>query len=630
MEGQRGEYPATKLEVEKMEIDARLARVRGNYEKASYLYGCAAKTWEQLDDLRQSKHCMAYALENKAKFFKENEKFKEYRASLTEAAKLWEELGEGKNLTWCKANISSSQAIKNYSEGNYNDAIKNYEIAIKLFEELGDKKTVEVCKAYLLANKARSIKSEGNYFEAHRLHFEAATLFKKLGLFDESLFCETDAWVSLAISEKKIADYKKAKDHFLVAAKIYEAVGREKEAYWCYGNIKFCDYLLAKYEGGYVNVEILLKNLYEAAENLEKSEDKVTTSMVRGDIYRFEGLGLKIQGKIADAIEKFSQAEQCYSKIIELVSSPEAIDFHRLTATYAKALKLNTLADLQLILSINPTEAVKNYAEACSLYKLTGDYKSATYCKHFQIVCEALSKVLEGQFGEAVKLWKEVAPYISPRIPEIPPRDLTLASVASLIGTLSKSISNRAEESIKEITELDKGPAFESRVRDLIRAFDDREFLDKKGEVFGVGEEVSVTLHKYATVERKIFKPQDDEVGIVFDDKTPIEIDIVAERMQRNRPYILIGECKKRPDKAATLEDLQLLLKKADFVQIRYEKIASLQDRYKPEIKEMWYVSIGGFTEEMKTTARKRGVKTINKNGLNILLKEFRQFRVNV
>jgi len=544
---------------------------------------------------------------------------------LTEAASLWEELGEKRNETWCRANIQSNQALTKLFKKNYEGAIKDYGAAANIFDELSDQKSKALCEANILICKANIVKRDNRFFKASQLEFKASNLLRDAGIFDYSLKTEAQAWIDLALFDKRNAEYEKALHYFQIASKICEAAGDEQKLYWCVGNLKECSYFLAKSSA---DIEGILQNLPEAISAFEKAKDESAVAILKGNLSKYEGLLLKRKGMLGEALNKFIQSSESYSKAAELLSGISSAELQQQSVLYSEALKLNTQADIDFLINLNLIEAAKNYVEASNLFRRTGDERSVKNCGNLHILCTALNKALKGRFEEAKSLWSKASPDFLSRIPKNPPKDLTSRQATRLISTLTKLIIKQAEVNIKEIIELDKGPALESRVRELIRQFDGRKFLDKDGNVFNISKEFTLTLHKYDTIEEKNIKPQDDEIGIVFENRTPINIDILATRVYRNRSYLLICECKQRPRRETTEANIQLLLKKAKFIQTRYNKIAVLAGRYKPEIEEIWFVSIGGFTANALAFAKKSNVKTINELGLNILLKEFSLFPV--
>ncbi len=114
-------------------------------------------------------------------------------------------------------------------------------------------------------------------------------------------------------------------------------------------------------------------------------------------------------------------------------------------------------------------------------------------------------------------------------------------------------------------------------------------------------------------MERKVFKPKPDEVGIVFEDDTPIDIDVLAYRTVRNRKYLLIAECKDRPRRKVSISDLELLLRKSEFVKKKYSRIAEELGEHKPVIEEIWFITTGDFTDDAKNFAKENNIKLINK-----------------
>ncbi|MFN3383617.1 MAG: hypothetical protein ACK401_01830 [Archaeoglobaceae archaeon] len=171
----------------------------------------------------------------------------------------------------------------------------------------------------------------------------------------------------------------------------------------------------------------------------------------------------------------------------------------------------------------------------------------------------------------------------------------------------------------RELREDGAGFNFEARVRELIRHFDGRTAF---GLLFGLQED-KIVLHRYEEVKEASFIPDDDEIGIVFNDKSPIEIDIMALRKVRRRRFILVCECKYRSRKPITVGDLDLLERKAKFIEKRYEKIARLEGEMKPKVEEKWFVTTGRFENIRFDYAKSHQIRLIDLKKLNDLMGEF-------
>lgn len=603
------------------ESDGRLASSIGDYQRASYLYEEAADSWEKLGDLRGSLFCRALALENRAKYFKKIGKFKEFGKKMLEASKYWDMLGEKKNAAWCLANFHVNQAIEYSSEELRDEAITEYEFANKLFHQINDKKSTIWCKAQILICKGIMKGNDGMYYDKSRLFLEASSLLNNIMMFKDALNIKADGWSAFGLHKKKIYEYEDAKRYFQIASKIFKRASNELSFFWCLGHTKECEYLMLKENFVFDrDIDRLISTLRDGIDYYKKSKDLGQSLFLEGDFHKYIGLKMKRENKFHDAIEEFSKAEECYSKLPKMF--PERKYFYEKSVLYAKALKIGTIADLRFI-EQNFKEASGLYQEAYNLFRQCEDFESAKIYENFRTLCQTINNITEGRIEEAVKLRKSLPSNISSKIP----KKVSLVQMAALTNDLMKLMLKQTEEIIDKISELDKGPAFEARIRDLIRAFDDREFTDKDGRTFGV-RGLSMLLHKYEKVEREEIHPEDDEAGIVFDGRQPVEIDVLAERVRQNRSHILICECKNRPNKAASLGEIDLLCKKANLVRVRYKKIAKLQNRYQPLIEDIWFISIGGFSEKAKEIAKKRKVKVIDKEGLNVLLRVFHQFTV--
>jgi hypothetical protein len=117
-------------------------------------------------------------------------------------------------------------------------------------------------------------------------------------------------------------------------------------------------------------------------------------------------------------------------------------------------------------------------------------------------------------------------------------------------------------------------------------------------------------------------RPKDDEIGIVFNDETPIEIDALGEKKGENKQLLLVGEIK-NISKPVPLGEAIKFLKKVRFVEIRYGKIADLQSMKRSEVTEKFFVSTSELNPAARDVLIKNNVKVIEGDSVHKLLKKF-------
>jgi hypothetical protein len=285
------------------------------------------------------------------------------------------------------------------------------------------------------------------------------------------------------------------------------------------------------------------------------------------------------------------------------------------------ALISSTSADHSLVFKQDLKEASKLYQESSQKYRELGDESSASFHHELALLLKSFS---DEQWDQFSRIARALYQHYSVEKDQTLTAPSIVHNVIKLVSQIAVVLEQRQQLLLQELYEEDAGFGLEARVRELIRCFDGRVV---RGSLLK-SEEERVTLHKYDDVQEKSFEPEENEVGIVFHDKSIIEIDVLAVRRERERQFILLCECKYRGRKPILLSDLDLLERKAKFVEVRYGKIARLAGEPMPAVEEKWFVTTSYFEDRCIEYARQHNIRLIDLKGLNGLLQEFRLRRI--
>ena len=545
----------------------------------------------------------ALKLEHQAKKLKDKRKLEEAADKFKDAAYIWQKSQNKRNYLWCMANYHFHQGMAFLKSKKYEEANSQFESSKELFEKRGVTKQVIVCEAYMYEAKAHMERINHNFGESAKLFFKACELITSISVRSRRYY-EYEAYISLGFGEMRNGNYSEAKNYFRLAQAIAEILGDHQIVNWAKAHECECEYYTAKDEG---DIKQIIEALNKVVGGYAKTKDRTALFVSEGDLAKYRGLWLKIKKKFNAAAKCFYDAEFWYSQALK--SDPKHADRHRFSVRYASALVTGTKADIDLI-NYNFDSASMNYVEASGKFAGCHDEKSAIIYKNLSQLSQSLAS---GNVNQALSVLKKLS-----RKFKLPPKPPSVKEFISVIGPI---ISDYTSKMVKEIIELDKGPSFEARVRELIQLFDDREV---NGKQIGVLPPIKkLKLNRYEKVERKIFKPKPDEIGVVFKDNTPVEIDILAERKEGNRKFLLVAECQHSPSRVIKTHELNLLVKKAALVEIRYKKLAELQEEYEPKIEHKLFITTGNFSNSAVEFAQVNDIKLIGITALNNLLKQF-------
>jgi len=546
----------------------------------------------------------AHKIECYAKLLKKRKQFDLYEEKMREAESIWRYLGNDKNANWCRANIESHLATQYFKHKNYAEAMIHYNKASEIFSNIGLENQAKFNKACFLLAEACTFKNTDPK-KATSLADEASKIFQEGGFQKESLRAKADSFFYHALANFREGKFQEAKTDFLKAAEVSEKLGLEKDNFYYRAYAFQCDYRIAKLNR---DVEAAIEALQEASSLFYRAGAKEAYFATMGDLLRLKGLKKKSEGNYEEAIKYFQEAQDNYRKAVEV--SKHHKSKHELSAEYMEALVLSTKADYAFVFSQHLEEACRLYLESSEKYKKLGDESSASFCTNVGLLLKAY---MNKEWERVARICENLHQYYEEKGSTTP-----LSIVHNIVKMVSMMIARRQEEIMREIYEEDRGYMFEAYVRELISKFDGRRI---PGQLIGLKSD-EIILHRYEEVKRGYFEPEDDEVGIVFNDKSIIEIDVLAERIERERRYILVGECK-CTRKPITTSDLELLERKAKFLELRYNKIARLENKPRPIIEEKWFITTSHFEDKCFEYAKQHNIKLIDLEKLNNLLKEF-------
>ena len=247
-------------------------------------------------------------------------------------------------------------------------------------------------------------------------------------------------------------------------------------------------------------------------------------------------------------------------------------------------------------------EASQLLTRAAELFTKINDNKHALISSTFVMVTMAIDAFHEGDRKTAASLIKEAKSRL--------PSDFVFSMFEKDVKagwhplrytmTMLKDFNKYARQ-----VDTEKGFSFESRVRELLR---------KK-------------YQQYQNIESKILLPEEKEIGIVFEDNTPIEIDAIGTYTIENRNHILIAEIK-NITKDVGKDEIIKFLKKIDFIGKRYGTIARLQSLQKPIIDKKLFVSASDFDSNAVSIAEKNDIQLIRKQEIRDLMKKFQIYPI--
>ena len=483
---------------------------------------------------------------------------------------------------------------------NFVDASGYLEYASRLFVELGKPKESIYCGAKQLECQAREFEFIENHQKASNLLLDASN---KILNSNEKLGKVYHAWSLQYLGRhlQKNEDYENAIKSFEAAAEGYQEVGREQSASLCRGFASFCAALMLKNSPQH-DYTLIAQKFKAAAINFGKIAGfKEYGHICRGDCLKNLALAARFEGNRKEAEDLFLQAKSFFYDVMRQTKSERKRRFVRSSVFWCEGMAYASKAEEMLLHNISHKlrmeHVIKLLATSAGHLSSSGDYKLAKTISGLSYFAMAIDAFHEGNIPKATSLVKEAKSYI----PQIFLHSVLNSEVhfgwqplRYALGML-KSFDKYALR-----LDTEKGYSFESRARELLRKM----------------------FNQFDSIEEKTYNPKDDEIGIVFNDRTPIEIDALGEGKGENNLLLLVGETK-NISKPVSYDEAVKFLKKIDFVEKRYGKIADLQSMPKPEITETVFMSTGQLSVAAKTVLVKNNVKIFVGDSIDKLFKKF-------
>jgi tetratricopeptide (TPR) repeat protein len=484
------------------------------------------------------------------------------------------------------ANAYECKARYLTKEGNYQESSSYYLKASELFRKLGNKKESVFCRYRNLQNQAFEKKSYGEHLAASELMNEAGALIKP---YDEKHYfnCMARSCVFKKNHAHANHDLKGASEACREAAKFYQKAGNQRFHSRTLGNaLQFEALQLINAKRSYMAVA---KKFKSAATYYGKSLNLELSTICQADSMKYLGLDAKSKGDFQAAINHFNNGKMLWRELAYHCENPQSVRKYKSGELWFEAMLTETTAHKKLLDAISSKqplgEVAKMLAHSADLFTRIGDTKHAEIDSTFVMVTMAIDAFHRQGFRKASALMRDA----KLRLPsdfvfsmfedKVQPGWHPLRYVVNMIGEFNKYARK---------IETEKGFSFESRARDLLRKI----------------------YSEYANIEPKIFKPESDEIGIVFNDTTPIEIDAVGTQIRENRMRILISEIK-NISKPIGKDEMLKFLKKIEFVKKRYTRIMQLQSLPNPSISHRIFMSLSGFEPSAKSIAEKNNIKTL-------------------
>jgi len=491
----------------------------------------------------------------------------------------------------CKAKLAKN-------EGKFKDSMTFYDQASKLFQELKKPREANFCECSKLRAQAIEQSALGEHFSASVLLKKASESSKQINE-KLSVGFQADSLSEKGKHEKKNENYEGAINSFDQASQLFQKIGLLESGAWCKGESFECKAYILKNDIKQPYSEIA-KAFFQAFEYYPKSA-WVYKKVCEADAYKYQGLDAKTKGNLPEAARHFAKAKNLYYNLIKQAKTSETWTMWKKSAIWCEGIETECVAESMFLKAIPKRGEMKEVnrllARASRLLSDSAADKQAEMTSGLIFFVKAVEAFHKQDLSNANVLLQEArmrlpAEFVYSLLKdEINLKWQPLRYTLQMLESFNKYLRK---------FETEKGYSFESRVRELFRSM----------------------YSQYVTIEGKYFVPEEDEIGIVFDDKTPIEIDAIGTRKLENKWRILIGEIKNLTQ-PVDVGEVSKFIKKIRFVEQRYRKIAKLESIDKPEIEEKIFVSASGFSPAALDCARRNNVKTINKTSLIGLFKKF-------
>jgi hypothetical protein len=563
-------------------------------------------------------------------------------------AAAYEEERDLEKFDFCKSRSFISLAIFWKRSKDLGRAAKYYERASEIMAKYpGYSRNATLQLANSLMCKGKKAELEENFSEGSVFYTKASELFAKLGMNKESIFCEfrnlecqahenaarEEFLVSSEFMNKAASIMKGVIDNYywscLASAKVFEARHLERvdefaaaakcqlEASEFYEKADLPIPSFRSRAHSFQSKAFALKNskapyseiakaCLEASAYYVKSHSFEAAKVCEADSLKYQGLDALGKAEWTNAISFSNQGKMAYRELVFYCDDPRSGASYRNGETWFEAMRVEVIADQKLLAAINKkedlSEVEKLLAHAADLFTRVGDYKHAEIDSSLIFITSAIDAFHKGNVAKANSLIEEAKQRLPP--------DFVFSILEDKVKQEWQPLRYTVEimkdfDTYARKIESEKGFSFESRMRELIKK-----------------------MHsEYHAIEPKSFKPEKDEIGVVFKDETPVEIDAVGTRESADNMFLLVSEMKNISNQIGK-QDVELFLKKVEFIEKRYSKIAKLQGLKKAMIENKLIMSTSNFDLDAKSRAEKNNIKIYEKSEINKLLQKHHMFRI--
>jgi tetratricopeptide (TPR) repeat protein len=496
----------------------------------------------------------------------------------------------------CKAIIASKK-------NNYAEASRLYEQQAKIFIELGKPIEATYCEARKLEAQSREFDAIQDYGKASELLQKASDT---IGNTNEKLKLSFHASSVMLIGKlaKKGEQYEKAIEYFQKAAEEFRKASNSIEECMCRGEAYECEAFMLKSDPKRDYGEIAAAFL-KGAEYYEKSV--ISFSLVcKADAYKYLALKARQEGKREEAERLFTESKSCSYTMFCQADSPRRRSFFRQSVLWCEGMAITCKAEKMLMDNIQRkqkmNEVIQLLARASSLFSIADDVFQVEIVAGLVSFAMAIDAFNDGDLPQANDMVKTAGK----NLPSGLFHSMTTPQVTSSWRPLAYAVSMMNDfDSYRRKLDTEKGYSFEARIRELL------------SKMYSI----------YETIEEISFVPEDDEIGIVFKDATPIEIDALGTRRHDDCLCLLVGEAKNL-SKSVPFDEALKFLKKIQFVDRRYAKVANLMSLSKAEIKDKVFVSRTRLDSNAKNLLLKNSVRIIEADSIDDLFKKHHMYRL--
>lgn len=573
---------------------------------ASYWF-LEAKLHDENREENMVRYCESRGYISLAIFCKRNRKFEQaaqfyesaYKIMSMDPSQIKKAILQLANSYDCKARCAGKQSL-------FLDASEYSLQASKQFGKLKNTKESIFWKYKSMDYQARDQASYGDFLVASEMVKQAADIAKKVDV-NYYYSCLADSEVYMGRYFDKENDFKSVSKHYEKAAELFLKSKLEQPSNRFKGQALQAKAMSLKNDPK-VSYSKVADLFFEASTYYAKSLSKLSNEACKiceADSFKYRGLNAKVTGKFSEAIQYFKNALTIYRELLNF-SSFENRGFFQDTVMWYQGMIAESKAQELLLKKIQKrlplNEVITRLAYASAIFAKLEDFKHADIDRYLIGLVMSIDAFHSEDYPKANSLIQEAKSRL--------PSDFLFSMLSDEINVHWQPL-RYALDTIKIFDmysrklDTEKGYSFESRIRELLMKI----------------------YTRYITIESKSFIPRDEEVGIVFKDRSPIELDGLGTRIQNNQMLILVSEIKKT-SKPIGNREVKKFIRKIEFIRKRYTKVAKYQALQKCEIEIKLFISLSGFTSQAIELLERNNVKIMHKDHIREQMRKHQLFPI--